>query len=130
MITLYNEFNRGRHSLTEEFRKGRPKSVVRPENINAVQKLIMQDRLVTYSDIDSTLDLCNTSIYEILHEHLAVKKICFCWIPHNLTKAQKDTRVDWCKQMLKTYNAGASKDVYKIVTGDESWIYAYEPEIK
>ena len=37
----YNEFNRGRHLLIEEFCKGRPKSVVGPENINAVQKLIM-----------------------------------------------------------------------------------------
>ena len=32
----YNEFNRVRHSLTDEFRKGRPKSVIGPENINAV----------------------------------------------------------------------------------------------
>ena len=30
--------------------------------------------------------------------------------------------------MLENYDA--SKDVYKIVTGDESWIYAYEPETK
>ena len=36
----YNEFNNGRHSLINEFRKGSPKSVVGPENINAVQKLI------------------------------------------------------------------------------------------
>ena len=42
----YNEFNRGRHSLTNEFRQDRPKSVVGPENINAVQKLIMQDRFL------------------------------------------------------------------------------------
>ena len=32
--------------------------------------------------------------------------------------------------MLGKYNSGASKDVYKIVTGDESWIYAYESETK
>ncbi|XP_025163255.1 histone-lysine N-methyltransferase SETMAR-like [Harpegnathos saltator] len=30
--------------------------------------------------------------------------------------------------MLKKYDCGASKHVYDIVTGDESWIYAYEPE--
>ena len=30
-----NEFNRGRHSLTNKFRKGRPKSVVGPENNNS-----------------------------------------------------------------------------------------------
>ena len=30
----YNEFNHGHYSLTDEFRKGRPKSLVEPENIN------------------------------------------------------------------------------------------------
>ena len=97
----YNELNRGHHSLTDEFRKDRPKSVVGPENINAVQKPIMQDRHVRYSEIEATLDISSTSIYKILHEHLAVKMICSRWISHNLTKAQKDARVDWCKQMLK-----------------------------
>ena len=55
MKRWYNEFNRGCHSLTDEFRKGRQKSVVEPENINTVQKLIMQDRHVTYCEIKATL---------------------------------------------------------------------------
>ncbi|KZC13885.1 Transcription factor AP-4 [Dufourea novaeangliae] len=36
----YTAFNRGRRSLTDEFREGRPKSVVVPENIDAVRELI------------------------------------------------------------------------------------------
>ena len=32
--------------------------------------------------------------------------------------------------MLQKYDRDASKHVYDIVTGDESWIYAYEPESK
>ena len=32
--------------------------------------------------------------------------------------------------MLKNYYRGASKHVYDIVTGDELWNYAYEPENK
>ena len=63
----YNDFIRGRHSLTDEFRKGRPKSVVGPENINAVQKLIMQDRHVTYCEIETTLGISSPNIYKILH---------------------------------------------------------------
>ena len=46
----------------------------------------------------------------MLHGNLAVKKICSRWIPHNLTKAQKDARVDWCKQILKKCSS-ASKSV-------------------
>ena len=34
------------------------------------------------------------------------------------------------KKCWKKYDGGASKDVYKIVTSDESWICAYEPEKK
>ena len=32
--------------------------------------------------------------------------------------------------MLQKYDRGTSKHVYDIVTGDESWIYAYELEKK
>ena len=80
MKRWYNEFNRSRHSLTYEFRKGRPKSVIGPENINAEQKLIMKDRHVTYCETEATLGMSSTSIYKILHGNLAVKKICSRWI--------------------------------------------------
>ncbi|GFU40787.1 putative mariner transposase [Nephila pilipes] len=126
----YNEFNRGRCSIQDESRAGRPKSVVVPEKINAVRELIKQDRHVTYREIEASLDISMTSINKILHEHLSVKKICSRWIPHNLTNAQKKARVDWCKEMLEKYIQGTSKAVYNIYTGDESWIYAYELETK
>ncbi|XP_055316153.1 histone-lysine N-methyltransferase SETMAR-like [Sitodiplosis mosellana] len=126
----YNEFNRGRHSLQDEHREGRPKSAVVPENIDAVRELIMLDRHVTYREIEASLGISMKSIGRILHDHLAVKKICSRWIPHNLTNAQKKARVDWSKEMLKKYNRGGSNAVYNIYTVDESWIYAYEPETK
>uniref|UniRef100_A0A0K2U786 Mariner transposase [Bombyx mori] n=1 Tax=Lepeophtheirus salmonis TaxID=72036 RepID=A0A0K2U786_LEPSM len=90
----------------------------------------MQDRSVTYREIEASLGISSTSIHSILHVHLAVKKVCSRWMSQNLTIAQKKARIDWCKEMLKKYTRGASKDVYKIVTDDESWIYAYEPETK
>ena len=58
---------------------------------------------------------------------IAAKKIWSRSIPHNLAITQKKVRVDWCKALLEKYNGGVSKNVYKIVTGDESWIYACEP---
>ena len=76
MKNWYNEFKRGRHSLRDEIRKDRPKSVVVSENIDAVLKLIKQDRHVTYRETEASLGISMTSINKILHEHLAVKKIC------------------------------------------------------
>ncbi|GBP42140.1 hypothetical protein EVAR_21145_1 [Eumeta japonica] len=59
-VTIYHwfsEFNRERSMLTEEFKEGRPKSVVVPHSINAVRKLMMQDRHVTYREIKASLGI-------------------------------------------------------------------------
>ena len=39
-------------SRQDEFREGRPKSLVVPETIDAVLQLILQDRHVTYREIE------------------------------------------------------------------------------
>ena len=72
----YGRFNRGHSSLQDEFREGRPKSVVVPKIIDAVRQLILQNRRVIYREIETTLSISGTSIHSILHEHLTVKKIC------------------------------------------------------
>ena len=90
----YGDFNRGRSSLQDEFREVRTKSVVVPETINAVRQLILQDRHVTYREIETTLGINGISINSILHEHLTVKKNCSRWISYNLSITQKKARVD------------------------------------
>ena len=74
----------GRSSLQDEFREGRPKSIVVPETIDAVRQLILQDRHVNYREIETTLGISGTSLHSTLHEHLTVKTICSRSIPHNL----------------------------------------------
>ena len=56
----YGEFNRDRSSLQDEFREGCPKSVVIPETIDAVRQLILQDRHVTYREIETTHTICQS----------------------------------------------------------------------
>ena len=75
-------------------------------------KLIERDRHITYREIQASLGIDMKAIHTILHDHLSVRKLCSRWIPHNLTEAQKQTRVKWSKEMLK------------------KWIYSYEPESK
>lgn len=131
--TVYNwftEFKRGRTNVSDKFREGRPRTAVVPANIDAVKQMIEMDRHATYREIEASLGINVKQIHLILHKHLGVRKLCSRWIPHNLTDAQKKVRVKWCKEMLDRFNRGASHLVYNIVTGDETWIYSYEPETK
>ena len=68
-------------------------SVVVSETIDAMSQLILQDRHVTYCEIETTLGISGTSIHSILHKHLTVKKICSHWIPQNLSIAQKNQSI-------------------------------------
>ena len=49
------------------------------------------------------------------------------WTPHFLTEAPEQDRVDYCLAMLKKLDGGRSK---RVITGDESWFYYYDPETK
>ena len=54
MKNWFNEFNCGRLSLKDEVHEGPPKTAVVSENIDTVRELIMQDRHVTYREIEAT----------------------------------------------------------------------------
>jgi [histone H3]-lysine36 N-dimethyltransferase SETMAR len=84
--------------------------------------MIESNKRVTYQHIQTSLGIGMSQVHKILHEHLAVRKLCACWIPHNVTEAQKLRRVDWCREKIKKFNGGDSNAVFDIITGDESGI--------
>ncbi|CAH1972975.1 unnamed protein product [Acanthoscelides obtectus] len=99
----YGKFERGRVSLSDDPRVGAPKTAVTQENVVAVRKLIIEDRHVTYREIEASL---------------------------KLVSQQKAARVNWCQKTLDRFNSGNSKNVYSFVSGDESWIYCEEKPTK
>ena len=85
----YGKFNRGRNSLQDQFREGRPKLVVVPEAIDTVRQLLLQDRHVTYRKIETILGINGTSIHSIFHEHLFVKNFVRVG-PHTISQSLKN----------------------------------------
>ncbi|CAH1997390.1 unnamed protein product [Acanthoscelides obtectus] len=117
-------------TLSDDSRVGAPKTAVTQENVDAVRKLIIEDRHVTYREIDASLKISKTSIQKILHEELGVRKLVSHWIPHLFTEEQKPARVNWCQKTLDRLNSGNSKNVHSIASGDKSLIYCDESENK
>ena len=126
----YNEFQRGRLSLSDGFRAPKLKTAVTEKNIDLVRNMIDEDRHVTVRSIQATLKIGVKAINTILHQHLMVRKLCARWIPHHLTPVQKEYRVQWCRSTLDRFRRGSSNLVYNIITGDETWVYCYDPEKK
>lgn len=126
----FREFKRGRSDVKDEPRPGRPPTAVTPENVIKAEWLIKESRNITHREIQDELKIGSRAVSTILHDHLQVRKLSSRWIPHFLTQEQKDTRVDWCKFMLKKLDEGDSRQVSYIVTSDESWIYSYDPFTK
>ncbi|CAH1959164.1 unnamed protein product [Acanthoscelides obtectus] len=100
----YGEFKRGRVSLITQ------------ENVDAVRKLVIEERHVTYRKIEASLKISKTSIQNTLHQELGVRKLVSHWIPHLLTEEQKAAGVNWCQKPLGRFNSGNSKNVYSIPT--------------
>jgi hypothetical protein len=71
----FNQFHRGRTTLTDKSRESRSKLATVPENISSVRELTLQDRHVIYREIQDSLGVGMNYIQTILYEHLAVKKL-------------------------------------------------------
>ncbi|GBP74266.1 hypothetical protein EVAR_51667_1 [Eumeta japonica] len=90
------------------------------DNISTMRLMINTDRRVTYQQIWPSLGIGMSQVHKILHEHLAVRKFCVRWIPHNLTEAQKLGRVNWYRETIQRSPSVVSNTVNDKVTSDES----------
>ena len=66
-------------------------------------------------------------VHLILKKHLKVRKIFARWEPHLLTDEQNRQRDKVAKKMLQMFQTCDKKKFANVVTGDENWIYYFEP---
>jgi len=103
-------------------RPGRPVTETTPENIELIQSLIEEDPHATYDDLEAQTELCRGTIFNIIHEHLQLRKVTSRWVPHKLTLKQKQERVRICRENLAKFQSGSWR-TSDIITGDETWVY-------
>ena len=121
-------FNDGWESIENDPWVNRP--VGTEKNVATVKTLIEEDARYTAQEIEELNGIHSSSVLKILGERPRLCKICARWVPHLLTDEQKQSRVRLASQVIEKYDKCDPRRLEEIVTGDETWIYHFQPDSK
>ena len=123
-------FEGGRLDVEDEQRSGRPQTFTTGDNVEQVRTVVEEDRRRTCQDIENVTGMPHGTVYRILVDVLMKKKIFAKWIPHLLNEDQREERVRLCRANLRRFRREDQDFLSRIVTGDEAWVYSWDPELK
>ncbi|KAG5342870.1 SETMR methyltransferase, partial [Acromyrmex heyeri] len=89
----FNEFKRGRSSVFDEERPGRPADVITEEIVEKVHDMILADRRTKVHEVAEAIDVSYGTAFNILHDNLRMKRLSARWVPRLLTVDNKWMRL-------------------------------------
>ena len=124
----FRRFKSGCTLVESDSRFGRPATARNLENVQRVRVLINQNRRLNVREIEEELEIPRTLVWEILRQDLGMSRVAAKFVPRLLTE-QKNYRVKVAQENLEAI--GNNPVMFeKVITGDESWVYGYDPEKK
>lgn len=120
-------FKRGRSSIYDDERSGRPKSATTKEIIEKIHNAVLNDGRVKVRELAYITNISIDRVHNILHEHLHMKKVSTRWVPHLLTVDQKLIRMNVSQECLGMFQRNATEFLQRFITVDETLIH-YTPE--
>jgi len=124
----YVRFRDGREDVKDDARSGRPSTARTDKNVESVHCLLTNDHRTTLQVIADRLNIGKETVHQIVTEDLGKRKICTRFVPHALATEQKQEHVVYCQDLLLM---GQDERFWEnIITGDETWCFAYDPATK
>jgi len=99
------------------------------ENTAKVHEVILADCRQTIHDVCDIEGLSYGTIQRIMADNLNTKHISVRFVPRLLSNNQKAHCVSVCRE-LKQQARDNPNFISNIITGDETWVYGYDPETK
>ena len=96
---------RGRTSLEDETRSGRPLDASDEEMHKKVWVLVYSNRRIQVEEIAQALGISHRSVSTILHDRLGMHMLTACWVPISLNDEQMTTRASVCSALLESFRS-------------------------
>jgi len=93
--------------------------------VDRVRTLVRSDRRLSVRVITEELNMNKETVRQIVKEDLGMRKISAKMVPRILTHDQKQLRFHILSDILRK-----AEMFGKIITGDETWCFQYNPETK
>ena len=125
----FGRFKNDRTLTANDDRSGRPSTATTPSKVTQVWAAVNQDRRRTIHDLCAEVGVGYGSCQRIFTEQLNMHRIAAKFVPSVLTQDQKDSRLAICQELKETVINDPTL-VFNVIAGNESIVYAYDPETK
>ena len=125
----HKRIREGREDVEDDPRSGRPTTSRTNENVERVREKVRSDRRLTVRMTADELNRNSERVWRIITEDLGMKKVCANMVPRLLNDEQKENREQVCQDILKQLEITPDL-LSRVVTGDEPWIFEYDPLTK
>ena len=130
LFEWHRRFKERREEVEDDHRRdGRPSTSRTDEIVERVRQKVWSDRCLTVRMIADELGMNSERVWRMIMEDLGMRKIWAKMVPRLLNVGQKERRVQVCQDILEQLET-APKLLKKVVTGNESWIFEYDPLTK
>ena len=108
---------------------GRPATSRTPENVEHVWAAIDKDGRLTVWELEAGLGVPKTTVSEIFIQDLGMKHVMAKFVLQLLLPEQKEHCAAVANDLIQI-TTNESDFLKKVITGDELWVYSYNPETK
>ncbi|KAA6355875.1 MAG: putative mariner transposase [Streblomastix strix] len=92
-----------------------------------IEKIIQEDKYITLTRLAAIFGIAKETVRRIIIEETSYIRVGTRFIPHRITPAQKQVRVQLAQSMFATIRESKQVGYANIFTGDESYIFYYSP---
>ncbi|UYV63528.1 MVP [Cordylochernes scorpioides] len=115
--------------VKDDLHTGRPLSIRNPENALKIKLSIKETPRINIRELSEDLNISFGTYQTLIKNDLHLKRSPAKFVPHLLTNEQKEDRKETCKNIVKMFNSDPHW-LKNIITGNETWVYGYDPETK